>query len=84
LKRNGHTQAPSLIERRRGAYCDCGMEEVPSEDGDPSPDMPETLLFLLLTELVMTCGLVVGPGTLACACRFEHEPLLSSEADGGV
>lgn len=71
-----------MIDRIRGAYGEVGR--VDFGEGDPKPDMPDTLYRLL--EDVETVGRMFGRGggVLNCCCwRFPAEGDLDSKDDAG-
>jgi hypothetical protein len=56
------THAFSFTLWMRGAYGDSGMLDLPLRDGEPKPDMPETLYLLPLEA----GGRMVRDGLLWC------------------
>ena len=76
------THVLSEIDNIRGAYGEVGRDDF--DDGDPSPDIPETL-YLLLEEVDIVGrfgGIGGGVGRLPSDCRLEAE--LESISVGGV
>lgn len=76
-----HTQAPSEIDCIWGAYGDGGRALFPF--ADPSPDIPDKVLFLLLELDVETLGRDRSCG-LGCPWRLESEVEVFRLAGGGV
>lgn len=72
-----------MIDRIRGAYGEVGR--VDFGEGDPKPDMPDTLYRLL--EDVETVGRTFGSGggvpNCCCCCRFPAEGDLVRKDDAG-
>ena len=75
-----HTQALSVIDRILGAYGDVGRDDFC--DGDPSPDIPETLYLLLEDVDIVGRAGIGGAPLLFNVCRLEAE--LEFVRAGGV
>lgn len=56
------THAESAMDSIRGAYCDVGSDDF-DWDGEPNPDIPETLYLLLEDAEIVgrLLGIVGGP-----------------------
>jgi hypothetical protein len=47
VNKNARTHVLSDMERSRGEYCETGRDDLDGE-GDPNPDIPDTLYRLLI------------------------------------